>query len=465
MKQVMLLTTMLLILTTGTTQVAINSNGDNPNSSAMLDVSSTNKGMLMPRMTSAQRKAINDPETGLLVFDTDKQTICMFDGVEWRSLSFTTEGSLPPVQRFPASLYPYSQFGTAIAIYNNYAVIGAPADTANKEHGGAAYVFVKQNGTWKLQTRLVPSNIELNDHFGASVDIYNDIIVVGAPKKAISNIVERGRAFVYQRQGENWVPVIGLMASNGVEGDQFGFSVSIYNQMIAVGAPHKDYSTYTDGGCVYIFHFENNFWTQKAIVYGWAPDDNAGFGYDVGLYSNNMVVGAPGTSSSYPYKGSAYTFTNTDANGSIWANGTLLPADLTMPQMRFGFSVAISATTCLVGAPDFGSVNNGNAYAGLAYMYKKEGNNWVQKERIGTDIPNDRVGYSVALDGEDCYVGSPYWDTYRGRLITFKENRRFIYNVDRDVMGYFGRAVAVHNGQYVVGAPGQDGPTVNFGSK
>src|SRR5678815_3017362 len=50
--------------------VAINSTGSLPDASAMLDVSSTSKGFLMPRMTSAQRDAIVSPATGLTIFNT-----------------------------------------------------------------------------------------------------------------------------------------------------------------------------------------------------------------------------------------------------------------------------------------------------------------------------------------------------------------------------------------------------------
>src|SRR2546430_2069652 len=66
-----------------------------PDSSAMLDVYSANKGFLMPRLTSAQRNAISKPAAGLLVFDTDKGTLMFFDGNTWRGLSFTDENNSP----------------------------------------------------------------------------------------------------------------------------------------------------------------------------------------------------------------------------------------------------------------------------------------------------------------------------------------------------------------------------------
>ncbi len=86
MKQIFLLLIAcgLLSLTTFS-QVGIGTT--TPDGSAMLDVSATNKGMLVPRMTTAQRTAIATPATGLMVFDTDNNSFWFFDGIAWKSIS------------------------------------------------------------------------------------------------------------------------------------------------------------------------------------------------------------------------------------------------------------------------------------------------------------------------------------------------------------------------------------------
>ncbi|MEJ8820354.1 hypothetical protein [Lacibacter sp. H407] len=66
---------------------AINSDGSNADASAILDVKSTNKGMLVPRMTTAQRTAIASPAKGLLVFDNDTGDFWFYSGTAWTSLS------------------------------------------------------------------------------------------------------------------------------------------------------------------------------------------------------------------------------------------------------------------------------------------------------------------------------------------------------------------------------------------
>jgi trimeric autotransporter adhesin len=61
----------MLLSTAVFAQMAVNTDGSLPDNSAMLDIKSTAKGMLIPRMTLVQRNAITAPAAGLLVFQTD----------------------------------------------------------------------------------------------------------------------------------------------------------------------------------------------------------------------------------------------------------------------------------------------------------------------------------------------------------------------------------------------------------
>ena len=76
----------LISFTAYAQNVGINPTGTNPDPSAMLDVVSTDKGMLIPRMSSAQRAGIGSPATGLLVFDTDANGFMFYNGTQWRSV-------------------------------------------------------------------------------------------------------------------------------------------------------------------------------------------------------------------------------------------------------------------------------------------------------------------------------------------------------------------------------------------
>jgi hypothetical protein len=467
MKQAMLLTIMLLILTTLNAQVAINSNGANPNASAMLDISSTNKGVLITRMTSTQRKAISNPEAGLLVYDTDRQTIYLFDGTDWHPFSTTVDNALPPLQRSYPGTYQHSKYGTAVAIHANYAVVGAPWDGTDGVTMGAAFVYIRDNGAWKLHAKLVPSNGSLEDDFGASVDIFNNTIVVGAPKKTISNQANRGRAYVFQLEGNTWVQKAGLQASNGVADDEFGTSVSVSGITIAVGAPYTDYQGHSNAGSVYVFKLENNFWNQKATLNCPNPGSGYFYGTSVELQLNKLLIGAPG---GYVdgYAGAAFFHVNNDGAAVTWSlSSTLLPVENMQSRMQFGFSLAMTSDTVLVGAPRYDWIGGGTD-GGLWAIFRPQNNGatWLFWDAFGSWDENAQEGYSVSLDGSVCYIGAPHWGSEKGRVLVASYGKSYyVHNVDPMVKGLFGTVVAAYNGYYIVGAPSNEGPTVNFGIK
>jgi len=94
MKKVLLITLLITIITTHSfAQVAINESGTSPNSSAMLDVSSTNKGILVPRMTVAERNTITSPANGLLVFIIDDDKFYYNQGTASSPIWATMDGS------------------------------------------------------------------------------------------------------------------------------------------------------------------------------------------------------------------------------------------------------------------------------------------------------------------------------------------------------------------------------------
>ena len=73
--------------------VAINNDGCTAHPSAILDVKSTDKGVLIPRMTTAQRTAIAAPASGLLVYDSDIKGFWFYSGTAWVSLGGGATGT------------------------------------------------------------------------------------------------------------------------------------------------------------------------------------------------------------------------------------------------------------------------------------------------------------------------------------------------------------------------------------
>ena len=87
MKKTLFILFLSTIINTTFAQVGINTDNSDPDASAMLDIKSTDKGMLVPRMTSTQRNAISSPATGLLVFDNTTGSFWFYNGSAWEDLS------------------------------------------------------------------------------------------------------------------------------------------------------------------------------------------------------------------------------------------------------------------------------------------------------------------------------------------------------------------------------------------
>ncbi len=69
-------------------QLAVNTDGSLPSESAILDLKSTSSGFLPPRMTTAQRNAISNPEEGLMIFNTESKLLDVFTGTQWKNPGF-----------------------------------------------------------------------------------------------------------------------------------------------------------------------------------------------------------------------------------------------------------------------------------------------------------------------------------------------------------------------------------------
>ena len=84
---ILILSFFVLIFNFAHAQVGINSDGSNPDSSAVLDIQSTKKGLLPPRMSTIQRDAISNPAAGLIIYNTNTHILELFNGTTWGSVT------------------------------------------------------------------------------------------------------------------------------------------------------------------------------------------------------------------------------------------------------------------------------------------------------------------------------------------------------------------------------------------
>jgi uncharacterized repeat protein (TIGR01451 family) len=312
------------------------------------------------------------------------------------------------------------RFGWSVAISGDTAVVGAFDEDSNAtgvdgsqadalNDAGAAYVFVRSGSSWSQQAYLKASNTGEEDLFGWSVAVSGDTAVVGAVgedsnatgvdgNQADNTAGNSGAAYVFVRSGSTWSQQAYLKASNTGAGDQFGQSVAIFGDTMVIAAPREDSNAtgvngdQTDdsansSGAAYVFVRSGSSWSQQAYLKASNTGATDEFGYSVAISGDAVVAGAFGEDStatgvngnqadnSASESGGAYVFVR---SGSSWSQQTYLKASNTGTFDRFGYSVAISGDTLVVGAPlersnatgvDGNQADDSASFSGAAYVF------------------------------------------------------------------------------------------------
>ncbi len=271
----------------------------------------------------------------------------------------------------------------------------------NDTNRGSVYVFTRSVAGYTLQQILFGDHRNIDDSFGASVAISGDTIVAGAAGESS----KRGAAYVFVRSGNNWSRQQRLVAGDAQAGAAFGFSVAIDGNTVVVGAPLDDSPGKNNQGAAYAFDRAGETWVQRAklrFLFGSAGDQ---FGFSVAFSGNTAIIGAPRVDfGNKPDQGIAYVF---GRQGIAWFLQRDLRAGDGAANDFFGSSVAINGDEAMVGAPgdDIGS----NLNEGSAYFFQRAGSEWIQKQKLIASVPGapgDQFGVSVALKGDALVVGA-----------------------------------------------------------
>lgn len=181
-------------------------------------------------------------------------------------------------------------FGESVSISGDTALVGAQGDDDNGGASGSAYIFEQVGGAWVQQAKLLASDGQEGDEFGFSVSISGDIAIVGAPFED-ENGDRSGSAYIFQKVGGIWTQTAKLVAADGEPWDLFGLSVSISGDTAIVGVSYDDDNGYGSGSA-YVFEKVDGIWTEVAKLL--ASDGAASdfFGLSISISGNTALVGA-----------------------------------------------------------------------------------------------------------------------------------------------------------------------------
>ena len=307
-----------------------------------------------------------------------------------------------------------ANFGYAVGLSGDTAVVSAWYEDilGANDNLGAAYVFVRSSGAWAFQQKLAGGSGLLGNNFGSSVSIDGDTIAIGAQVDDVDLKVDQGSVFVYRRSGSTWSEETILRAWDGDGGEYFGNAVDLDGDRIAVGAAQEDFAPGFNQGAVYTFNRSGTTWSAGTKLVPDDPDTADYFGSCVSLDGDRMVVGAwgwdVGTTSA---AGAAYVF---DKSGSTWTQTQRLVAPDGGANHEFGRACALDGDLVIVGAPKW--KNPLGLTVGAGYSFEFDGATWSNTAQlVGSESANnDLFGQHVALQGTELLFGSEGWDGAAG---------------------------------------------------
>ena len=425
-------------------------------------------------------------------------------------------------------------FGGSVALWGDTLAVGEIGHAGTDGAGGsvtwagAVYIFVREDGSWKQQALLTAPFPGESYEFGTSVSLLGDTLAVGSPDDSSAAVgvngdqestkaPESGAVHVFVRDGTSWSHQAYLKASNTGHDDEFGPSVSLSGDRLAVGAPYEDSAAVgvqegapadsndalAGSGAVYVFVRDGDAWSQEAYVKASNPGSGDNFGWSVSLSGDSLAVGAMGESSSAVgvdgdqgnddavSSGAVYVFVR---KWGSWSQQAYLKASNPDVSDRFGYSVSLSGDTLAVGARmESGAskgvggdqLDNWSKGSGAVYVFARAGVEWSQEAYIKASNPTSQAlfGTSVSLYGETLAVGASgnhstttgvnggegagkSWDS--GATYLFARSggtwtqHAFIKASNTGENDAFGESVAIWGDLLVVGAPGEASSAVGI---
>ena len=303
---------------------------------------------------------------------------------------------------------PNAEFGVAVALHGTTAMVGAQQATIGaNEDQGAVYVFDQSGGEWTQSQKLTSDDGAAFDTFGNAVVFQGDTAIVGAYGATVNNFAYQGTAYVFMRSNGTWSQSQKLAPDDGTDFNYFGYSVALDGTTAFIGADLL--------GAVYVFNESGGTWTQTQKLT--ASDEGLSdvFGYSVLVEGSTAFVGAYGNNQ---FQGAVYVFTE---SGGTWTETQKLTADDGTSNAYFGYAIAVSGTTLIVGA-----WGDGDNLQGAAYAFTNSNGTWSQTQKL---VPDDvqvqaKFGHSVAIDGTHAVIGADGDDnqTAQGTVYVFDES-------------------------------------------
>jgi len=284
------------------------------------------------------------------------------------------------------------EFGASVDIQDGMVLVGAPAANTTWLAGGAAYLFDIQTGE-RLRL-LFPNDGAPFDNFGSQVLIHDGMAIISAPGNDTQGNNFGAIYFFSIESGEQLSVLYPDEDTNGSFGET---ALAMDEGILAVGAWLDSIGTSQFVGSVFLFHVEAG--AQRYRLNSEDFQTSRAFGMSLSLDQGMLAVGASNDTQNGTQAGAAYLFDV--STGEQLAK--ILPSD-GAERSRFGESVHLANGLLAVGAEDH-YVNG--VQTGAAYIFDSQDYRQIAKLIASNGDSEDEFGATVFIDQRTVYVHAP----------------------------------------------------------
>ncbi|MCB9913517.1 MAG: hypothetical protein H6828_00040 [Planctomycetes bacterium] len=354
------------------------------------------------------------------------------------------------------TLHGGDRFGSAIALGEGRAALGAPGSDDAALDAGAVHLYQRGAAGWQHLGELLAPAPLAGERFGEALALDGRRLAIGAPGHGD----DLGVVQVYGCAGGAPAHRATLAHPRPVTGARFGAALALDDARLFVGAPGE--------GAVYLFERSGESWTPRARLVAADHATGDAFGAALALAGDTLVVGAPNAGPS-AWQGAAYVF---ERHGARWFEvARLAPLDGHTSQF-FGLAVAAQPARVAVGARGDAE---GALWSGAAYVFERDAHGWRQADKLKAPdvLGGAHFGAAVALDGIELAVGArwdPSANVNAGAAYVYRAGAggwtcvASLLRPGAQANDWFGASLDLERGDLVVGAPGVDQPELDAGA-
>jgi len=358
---------------------------------------------------------IGAPYSGTYGFQSGAAFVYRWNGTGW---AYVTDLVAPTTN-------DSDYFGMSVAINGAWIAVGAPGENDFGSESGAVHIFsVADTGVSYSQT-VYDAQPGASHAFGWSLDMTASLLIAGAPY-ADNLGVDDGTASVFRLSGGTWSDDGWLESHSGVDSEYSGYSVALTDsstlgELALLGAPGAS----SNAGAVHTYFYDAGWDLGEQF---WSGDQGVDheYGYSVAVDGDLIAVGEPGNDTTFPDAGRAWL--HAYIPGLEFVTLTDLEPAVLSANDRAGASVAVEGTAVVMGVP------NGTAYgvdSGRVDLWDEDafGTYVHEMAYYGSDIlgtAESDLGAAVGISGGIVLGGAPETDTDRGAAYVFGNQRWWV---------------------------------------